>query len=156
MLQYDGGFRLEIETVLKWKYSDLLKPLTIDLVLGIMLKEISGKLLIKIKEPPTNRFWYAFYECPKMEWKVEPLVWEKRVGYSVVVKAIETKIQEFIMETMVLPHFDDITFLQTNGVGGIFEIPPFSPPLPASSPILPPPVKETATLILDAKKNKKG
>ncbi|CAO3628195.1 unnamed protein product [Mucor fragilis] len=125
-MQYDGGFRIEIETVLKWKYSDLMRPLTIDLVLGITLKEIQGKLLIKIKEPPTNRFWYAFYECPKMEWKVEPVVWEKRVGYSVVVKAIETKIQEFIMETMVLPHFDDITFFQTDGVGGIFEVPPSS------------------------------
>ncbi|KAK4516261.1 uncharacterized protein ATC70_011231 [Mucor velutinosus] len=123
-MQYDGGFRIEIETVLKWKYSDLLRPLTVDLVLGITLKEIQGKLLIKIKEPPTNRFWYAFYECPKMEWKVEPVVWEKRVGYSVVVKAIETKIQEFIMETMVLPHFDDITFFPTDGVGGIFEVPP--------------------------------
>ncbi|CEP08744.1 hypothetical protein [Parasitella parasitica] len=123
-MQYDGGFRIEIETVLKWKYSDLLRPLTIDLVLGITLKEIQGKLLIKIKEPPTNRFWYAFYECPKMEWKVEPVVWEKRVGYSVVVKAIETKIQEFIMETMVLPHFDDITFFPTDGVGGIFEVSP--------------------------------
>ncbi|GAA5809130.1 hypothetical protein MFLAVUS_002534 [Mucor flavus] len=120
-LQYDGGFRIEIETVLKWKYSDLLRPLTIDLVLGITLKEIEGKFLMKIKEPPTNRFWYGFYECPKMEWKVEPVVWEKRVGYSVVVKAIETKIQEFIMETMVLPNFDDITFFPTNGVGGIFE-----------------------------------
>ncbi|KAI9259729.1 putative integral membrane protein conserved region-domain-containing protein [Helicostylum pulchrum] len=120
-LQYDGGFRVEIETVLKWKYSDLLRPLTIDLVLGITLKEIEGKFLMKIKEPPTNRFWYGFYECPKMEWKVEPVVWEKRVGYSVVVKAIETKIQEFIMETMVLPNFDDITFFPTNGVGGIFE-----------------------------------
>ena len=126
-MQYDGGFRIEIETVLKWKYSDLLRPLTIDLVLGITLKEIQGKILIKIKEPPTNRFWYAFYECPKMEWKVEPVVWEKRVGYSVVVKAIETKIQEFIMETMVLPHFDDITFFPTDGVGGIFEV---SPPQP--------------------------
>ncbi|KAI8638913.1 putative integral membrane protein conserved region-domain-containing protein [Parasitella parasitica] len=123
-MQYDGGFRIEIETVLKWKYSDLLRPLTIDLVLGITLKEIQGKLLIKIKEPPTNRLWYAFHECPKMEWKVEPVVWEKRVGYSVVVKAIETKIQEFIMETMVLPHFDDITFFPTDGVGGIFEISP--------------------------------
>lgn len=120
-LQYDGGFRIEIETVLKWKYSDLLRPLTIDLVLGITLKEIEGKFLMKIKEPPTNRFWYGFYECPKMEWKVEPVVWEKRVGYSVVVKAIETKIQEFIMETMVLPNFDDITFFPTNGAGGIFE-----------------------------------
>ncbi|KAL0138952.1 putative integral membrane protein conserved region-domain-containing protein [Mucor lusitanicus] len=130
-MQYDGGFRIEIETVLKWKYSDLLRPLTVDLVLGITLKEIHGKLLIKIKEPPTNRFWYAFYECPKMEWKVEPVVWEKRVGYSVVVKAIETKIQEFIMETMVLPHFDDITFFPTDGVGGIFEVPP---PSSSSSP----------------------
>lgn len=120
-MQYDGGFRIEIETVLKWKYSDLLRPLTIDLVLGITLKEIEGKFLLKIKEPPTNRFWYGFYECPKMEWKVEPVVWEKRVGYSVVVKAIETKIQEFIMETMVLPNFDDITFFPTNGVGGIFQ-----------------------------------
>lgn len=120
-LQYDGGFRIEIETELKWKYSDLLRPLTMDIVLGITLKEIQGKFLMKIKEPPTNRFWYGFYECPKMEWKVEPVVWEKRVGYSVVMKAIETKIQEFIMETMVLPNFDDITFFPTHGVGGIFE-----------------------------------
>ncbi|GAN05709.1 uncharacterized ph domain-containing protein [Mucor ambiguus] len=141
-MQYDGGFRIEIETVLKWKYSDLLRPLTVDLVLGITLKEIQGKLLIKIKEPPTNRFWYAFYECPKMEWKVEPVVWEKRVGYSVVVKAIETKIQEFIMETMVLPHFDDITFFPTDGVGGIFEVPPATTATSTSQPN--PNEKETA------------
>ncbi|CAO3639381.1 unnamed protein product [Mucor hiemalis] len=123
-MQYDGGFRIEISTELKWKYSDRLRPLTMDIVLGITLKEIEGKLLIKIKEPPTNRFWYGFYECPKMEWKVEPVVWEKQIGYSVVVKAIQTKIQEFIMETMVLPNFDDITFFPTNGVGGIFEVSP--------------------------------
>ncbi|KAI8878618.1 hypothetical protein K501DRAFT_125940, partial [Backusella circina FSU 941] len=123
-LAYNGKFRIEISTVLKWKYSDRLRPLTIDLILGITLEEIVGKFLLKIKEPPTNRFWYGFYELPKMKWKVEPVVWEKRVGYSVVVKAIEQKIQEFIMETMVLPHMDDITFFQTHGVGGIFESPP--------------------------------
>lgn len=152
-MQYDGGFRIEIETVLKWKYSDRLRPLTMDLVLGITLKEIEGKLLIKIKEPPTNRFWYAFYECPKMEWKVEPVVWEKRVGYSVVVKAIEQKIQEFIMETMVLPHFDDITFFPTNGVGGIFEK-SVDEQQAESSPV----EEETATapvpIITNSKKNK--
>lgn len=138
-IQYDGGFRIEIETELKWKYSDLLRPLTMDLVLGITLKEIQGKFLMKIKEPPTNRFWYGFYECPKMEWKVEPVVWEKRVGYSVVVKAIETKIQEFIMETMVLPNFDDITFFPTNGVGGIFEV---SPDIEVNTQEIPPPLKD--------------
>jgi hypothetical protein len=148
-MHYDGGFRIEIETVLKWKYSDRLRPLTMDLVLGITLKEIEGKLLIKIKEPPTNRFWYAFYECPKMEWKVEPVVWEKRVGYSVVVKAIEQKIQEFIMETMVLPHFDDITFFPTNGVGGIFE-------KSVDEPVELPPAQETAPvpIVTNSKKKK--
>jgi hypothetical protein len=153
-MQYDGGFRIEIETVLKWKYSDRLRPLTMDLVLGITLKEIEGKLLIKIKEPPTNRFWYAFYECPKMEWKVEPVVWEKRVGYSVVVKAIEQKIQEFIMETMVLPHFDDITFFPTNGVGGIFEKSSSVDEETASTPVEEETVTAPVPIMTNSKKKK--
>lgn len=119
-IHYDGCVRIEIETKLKWKYSDRLKPFTIDIILAITLESISGKVALKVKEPPTNRFWYAFYEPPKMKWKVEPVVWEKRVGYSMVVKAIETKIQEFIAETMVLPNWDDIVFFPTN-TGGIFE-----------------------------------
>ncbi|KAI7854118.1 putative integral membrane protein conserved region-domain-containing protein, partial [Circinella umbellata] len=119
-MQYEGGIRFEIETVLKWKYSDHLRPLTVDLVLAITLKSLHGKFLLKIKEPPTNRFWYGFYELPKMEWLVEPLVWERRVGYSMVVKAIQSKIDELVMENAVLPNLDDITFFPTNGVGGIF------------------------------------
>ncbi|KAI7869158.1 putative integral membrane protein conserved region-domain-containing protein [Spinellus fusiger] len=120
MLQYDGGFRIEIETVVRWKYSDHLRPLTVAIVLAITLKELQGKLFIKIKEPPTNRLWYGFYEPPKMEWLVEPVVWDKHVGYSVIVKAIETKIQELIIENMVLPNMDDIVFFSTDGMGGIF------------------------------------
>ncbi|KAG1474976.1 hypothetical protein G6F56_000017 [Rhizopus delemar] len=123
-LHYDGCVRIEIETVLEWKYSDLLPPFTIDIILAITLEEIEGKVLLKLKEHPTNRFWYAFEDQPKMKWKVEPVVWEKRVGYSVVVKAIETKIQEFIAETMVLPNFDDLVFFPTEGTGGIFQHPP--------------------------------
>ncbi|KAI8875364.1 hypothetical protein K501DRAFT_289402 [Backusella circina FSU 941] len=121
---YKGGLRVEISTELKWKYSDRLKPLTMDIVLGITVQEISGKAKLIIKEPPTNRFWYGFYELPKMDWKVEPVVWEKTVGYSMVVKAIQQKIEELITETMVIPNYDDITFFPTNGAGGIFEVPP--------------------------------
>jgi hypothetical protein len=121
---YKGGLRLEIATELKWKYSDHLKPLTMDIVLGITVQEISGKAKLIIKEPPTNRFWYGFYELPKMDWKVEPVVWDKTVGYSMVVKVIQQKIEELITETMVIPNFDDITFFPTNGAGGIFEVPP--------------------------------
>jgi hypothetical protein len=117
---YDGHFRVELETVLTWKYSDRLPPIRIDLVLAITLKSIEGKMRIKIKEPPTNRAWMGFYKKPKMEWIVEPVVWEKRIGYSVVSKAIQTKIEEIFTETMVLPNMDDIVFFQAGGVGGIF------------------------------------
>lgn len=119
-LFYDGHFRVELETVLKWKYSDRLPPIRIDLVLAITLKSIEGKIMFKIKEPPTNRAWLGFYKKPKMEWIVEPLVWEKRMGYSMVSKAIQTKIEEIISETMVLPNMDDMVFFQTGGVGGIY------------------------------------
>lgn len=120
-MQYEGGIRFEIETVLQWRYSDHLPPLRIDLVLAITLRSLHGRFLLKIKEPPTNRFWYGFYELPKMEWGVEPLVWERRVGYSVVVKAIQNKIDELVMENIVLPNMDDITFFPTeNADGGIF------------------------------------
>ncbi|KAI9010301.1 putative integral membrane protein conserved region-domain-containing protein [Phycomyces nitens] len=118
---YGGGFRFDIETVLRWKYLDGLRPLTVNIVLAMTLKQIKGKLLLKIKEPPTNRFWIGFYEMPKMEWIVEPLVWDKRVGFSMVVKAIETKIQEIIAETMVLPNMDDFVFFPSNNAGGLFE-----------------------------------
>jgi hypothetical protein len=120
-LFYDGHFRVELETVLKWKYSDRLPAIRIDLVLAITLKSIEGKMMIKIKEPPTNRAWMGFYKKPKMEWIVEPVVWEKRIGYSVVSKAIKTKIEEIFSETMVLPNMDDMVFFQTEGgVGGVF------------------------------------
>ncbi|KAL0092723.1 putative integral membrane protein conserved region-domain-containing protein, partial [Phycomyces blakesleeanus] len=121
-MQYNGGFRIEIETVLKWRYSDRLPPLTVDIVLAITLKEMHGKFLMKIKEPPTNRIWYGFYEAPKMDWIVEPVVWDKQVVFSVVLNAIETKIQEIIIETMALPNMDDIVFFPTDGAGGIFEL----------------------------------
>ncbi|KAI9310774.1 hypothetical protein BX666DRAFT_1145677 [Dichotomocladium elegans] len=120
-MQYEGAIRFEIETVLQWKYSDHLKPLRIDLVLAITLRSLEGKFLLKIKEPPTNRFWYGFYELPKMEWGVEPLVWDRRMGYSVVVRAIQSKIDELVMENIVMPNMDDITFFPTSdGAGGIF------------------------------------
>ncbi|KAL0077321.1 putative integral membrane protein conserved region-domain-containing protein [Phycomyces blakesleeanus] len=117
---YGGGFRFDIEAVLRWKYLDRLRPLTVNIVLAMTLKQIKGKVLLKIKEPPTNRIWVGFYEMPKMEWIVEPLVWDKRAGFSVVVKAIETKIQEIIAETMVLPNMDDFVFFPSNNEGGLF------------------------------------
>lgn len=152
-MQYEGGIRFEIETVLQWRYSDHLPPLKIDLVLAITLRSLQGRFLLKIKEPPTNRFWYGFYELPKMEWGVEPLVWERRVGYSVVVKAIQNKIDELVMENIVLPNMDDITFFPTeNADGGIF-LPTTKPATTTSSSSTTTSSTSTTTTALEEKED---
>ncbi|ORY97256.1 putative integral membrane protein conserved region-domain-containing protein [Syncephalastrum racemosum] len=120
-LQYAGAVRVEIETTFQWKYSDHLRPLSVDLVLAVTLKSLEGDLALKIKEPPTNRMWYGFHAQPKVEWRVEPLVSERRISYSRVVKAIESKIEELLAENAVLPNMDDITFFPTEGLGAIFD-----------------------------------
>ncbi|KAI8581007.1 hypothetical protein K450DRAFT_234173 [Umbelopsis ramanniana AG] len=119
-INYGGGFKLEIDTLVKWKYSDRLRPLNLNIILSLTLKKIKGKVLFKIKEPPTNRLWFGFYEPPDMEWVIEPVVWDKRVGYSLIIKTIEAKLKELVMENMVLPNMDDFPFFPTDSAGGIF------------------------------------
>ncbi|KAH8552015.1 putative integral membrane protein conserved region-domain-containing protein, partial [Umbelopsis sp. PMI_123] len=119
-INYAGGFKLEIDTLVKWKYSDRLRPLNLNIVLSLTLNKMKGKVLFKIKEPPTNRLWFGFYEPPDMEWLIEPVVWDKRVGYSLIIKTIEGKLKELVMENMVLPNMDDFPFFPTNSAGGIF------------------------------------
>ncbi|CAM0137833.1 hypothetical protein VKS41_001047 [Umbelopsis sp. WA50703] len=119
-INYTGGFKLEIDTLVKWKYSDRLRPLNLNIVLTLALNKIKGKVLFKIKEPPTNRLWYGFYEPPEMDWSIEPVVWDKRIGYSLIINTIEAKLKELVMENMVLPNMDDTPFFPTNSAGGIF------------------------------------
>jgi hypothetical protein len=119
-INYSGGFKLEIDTLVKWKYSDRLRPLNLNIILALTLNKMKGKVLFKIKEPPTNRLWFGFYEAPDMDWAVEPVVWDKRVGYSLIIKTIEAKLKEMVMENMVLPNMDDFPFFPTDSAGGIF------------------------------------
>ncbi|KAG2175678.1 hypothetical protein INT43_001325 [Umbelopsis isabellina] len=119
-INYTGGFKLEIEVLVKWKYSDRLRPLNLNIILNLTLNKIKGKILFKIKEPPTNRLWYGFYEPPDMDWSIEPVVWDKRIGYSLIINTIEAKLKEMVMENMVLPNMDDTPFFPTNSAGGIF------------------------------------
>lgn len=58
-IAYAGGLRVVIKTDFSWTYSSLMKPIRVPLVLSIMLKQLSGKLLFKIKPPPTNRCWVS-------------------------------------------------------------------------------------------------
>ncbi|CAO0794538.1 unnamed protein product [Mucor circinelloides] len=119
-IHYAGGLRVVIQTDFTWTYSSLMKPIRVPLVLSVMLKKLSGKFLVKVKPPPTNRCWIGFYEMPDMEWEIQPIVSDKQIRLSMVTNAIQSKIREFIVENIVLPNMDDFPFCPSGGHGGIF------------------------------------
>ncbi|KAI9335860.1 putative integral membrane protein conserved region-domain-containing protein [Pilaira anomala] len=119
-VHYAGGLQVVIQTDFNWNYSSLMKPIRVPLVLSVTLKKLSGKLLLKVKPPPTNRYWIAFYEMPEMNWEITPIVSDKQIRLSMVTNAIQSKIREFMMENIVLPNMDDFSFCPSGGKGGIF------------------------------------
>jgi hypothetical protein len=119
-VDYAGGLRVVIKTDFHWTYSSLMKPISLPLVLSVSLKSIKGKFQLKIKPPPTNRLWFGFYSMPEMDWEITPIVSDKQIKLSMVRNAIQSKIREFMMEVLVLPNMDDISFYPSDGRGGIF------------------------------------
>lgn len=119
-VEYHGGLTIEIETDFNWSYSSLMKPIRMHLVLSVNLKKLAGRMMFKLKAPPTNRYWLAFFEMPEMEWKITPIVADKQIKLSIVTNAIESRIREVMAETFVLPNMDDTSFCPSGGKGGIF------------------------------------
>ncbi|KAI8886251.1 hypothetical protein K501DRAFT_178110, partial [Backusella circina FSU 941] len=106
-VDYRGGLIIEIETNLNWSYSSLMKPIRMNLILSAKLRKLKGRLMFKLKPPPSNRYWLAFFEMPDMEWKITPIVADKQIKWSLVTNVIESKIREIMLETFVLPNMDD-------------------------------------------------
>ncbi|KAG0280664.1 hypothetical protein BGZ95_009220 [Linnemannia exigua] len=119
-LSYRGGVRVEIEVDVGLGLATL-KPVKVTIVLAVLVKSISGMMTLKIKAPPTNRFWIGFQEPPKMDIVIEPIVADKAIKLNMVLTAIESKIREAMVEAIVLPNMDDTPFFDSHGTGGIFE-----------------------------------
>ncbi|KXN65278.1 hypothetical protein CONCODRAFT_80813 [Conidiobolus coronatus NRRL 28638] len=116
-MSYFGGFRVEIETEATISVSARLKPLKVNLVLALMCNSISGQMLIKIKPPPSNRVWVGFYHTPNLDLKIEPIVQETHLKFSVIVQAIQRRIMDLLNESMVLPNMEDYPFFPSFGTG---------------------------------------
>ncbi|ORZ18563.1 hypothetical protein BCR42DRAFT_489908 [Absidia repens] len=90
------------------------------LVLSLKLRHCSGKVIFKMKPPPTCRMWAAFETMPTMEWQVTPVVLDKQIKWSVVTHLLQTKIKELVAENLVMPNMEDFPFYDSGGLGGIF------------------------------------
>lgn len=112
-IKYTGNFRLETATTARIELGTRFKAREVNLVLAVVVKSLEGHLLARFKPPPSNRLWIAFDKMPEMEMSIEPIVSSRQITYNIILRAIESRIREVVAETMVLPHWDDIPFMDT-------------------------------------------
>ncbi|KAG9254143.1 uncharacterized protein F5Z01DRAFT_724092 [Emericellopsis atlantica] len=123
-VKYTGNFRLEVAATVKIDLGTRFKAREVNLVLAVVLKKIEGHVLFKIKPPPSNRVWLSFQTMPKMEMAIEPIVSQRQITYTLILRQIENRIKEVFAETLVHPFWDDVPFFKTEHKswrGGIFE-----------------------------------
>lgn len=96
-----------------------------DVLLSVTVNRIDGPLVITMKPPPSNRLWYTFESMPEVDFKIEPVVSQRQLSYSLVTNIIEKKFKDAIKESLVEPSWDDITFFNTSDEfyrGGIWTM----------------------------------
>jgi hypothetical protein len=123
-IQYTGNFRVEISATVRIDLGPRFKAREVDIVLAVVLKKLEGHLLIRFKPPPSNRAWISFEIMPSMDMDIEPIVSSKQITYGIILRTIESRIREVVAESVVLPFWDDIPFLDTFSQrfrGGIWQ-----------------------------------
>lgn len=129
-VQYTGNFRMEISATVRIDLGQRFKAREVDIVLAVVLKKLEGHLLIRFKPPPSNRVWVSFEVMPNMVMDIEPIVSSKQITYGIILRTIENKIREMVAESVVLPFWDDVPFLDTltqRFRGGIWQRGPSGP-----------------------------
>jgi hypothetical protein len=134
-LRYDGSIHVVIRTAFYYIWPTLAStfeksaqppedasspPGSLPLVLSIKLRHCSGKVVFKVKPPPSGRIWAGFQDMPLMDWEITPVVMDTQIKLSLVTNLIQEKLKEMVLETLVLPNMEDFPFFDSEGLGGIF------------------------------------
>lgn len=113
-IDYSGNFKLQVATKARLDLGPRFKAREVDLVLSIVMKKLEGHGIIRFKPPPSNRVWFTFEQMPKLEMSIEPIVSSRQITYTIILRAIESRIREVLAETVVSPNWDDIPFADSS------------------------------------------
>jgi hypothetical protein len=102
-LLYPGGLALRISTSIAVT-AGIVIPVTVDVV----VRRLAGRLMLKIKGPPSDRLWFGFYRLPDYDIHVLPAVSSRALSWNFVQTIIAKQIDDAMREFVVLPNMDDI------------------------------------------------
>jgi len=100
-ISYGGGLTLQIST-------SVTKPVFVPIVIRVAVKRLSGRVMVKIKGPPSDRLWFGFYRLPDYEIDVEPVVSSVALTWGPIQRAIAGQIEAGLKEFVVLPNMDEL------------------------------------------------
>jgi hypothetical protein len=123
-VKYKGGIRVDIAIIARIDLGQRFKAREVELLLAVVCKSLEGRMVFRMKPPPSNRIWFAFETMPKMDLLLEPVISSRQITYALILRTIESKLREVIKDTLVLPNWDDVQFADTLNHpvrGGLWE-----------------------------------
>lgn len=75
------------------------KEVKVNLMVEARMKTLEGNVLLRIKEPPTNRIWWGFTTPPKLEIDIKPVIQDRKLNLSVILNQLDSLLRRVVSST---------------------------------------------------------